>query len=361
MGPFYFPNPDILKASYSADIDKYGFQLPYPLVDSGNLKKFLKTYLDKLQYRESQWRKLLMDYDNIPPGRCEKVKRYIRKGIPCNLRGKMWFYYSGAEAVWIANQGLYADLISRLDKSCFQTDFTEEINKDLHRTFPNNIHFKTERSADNEQEFQVNNQPILSALRRVLLCLSLHRPDVGYCQAFSYIVGVLLLFIDEEKAFWMLYVIIEEILPKKIYQKGMEGATMEVRVLMTLIKSRMPTLWNHLTSREELGMPPPNLAITHWFPLLFADLLPIESTLRVWDSFFYEGPKVLFRTSLALFQLFENELLSISDPLMLFQSIQNMPKRAYDCHNLMEIAFSRSCSLARSDLNYQREIASRQP
>ncbi|KAJ9059500.1 hypothetical protein DSO57_1001572 [Entomophthora muscae] len=110
---------------------------------------------------------------------------------------------------------------------------------------------------------------------------------------------------DEEKAFWTLVVVVEELMPQKLYLQGLQGATMEVKVLLSLVKRRLPNLWQHFRNCESLGMPPPDLALTHWFPLLFADILPIESTLRVWDSFFYEGPKVIFRTSLALFNIFE--------------------------------------------------------
>ena len=82
-------------------------------------------------------------------------------------------------------------------------------------------------------------------------------------------------------------------------------------------------------------MPQISLAMSHWFLIIFVDLLPPESTLRVWDVLFSEGSKVLFRVALALFKLFEHSLLEIKDPLELFQAIQNLPKKAIDCHNLM--------------------------
>ncbi|KAJ9059499.1 hypothetical protein DSO57_1001571 [Entomophthora muscae] len=114
MGAFYFPNPDLLKVPQETNRDKYGFLLPYPLVDNDQFIRFSNCYTDKVEYRESQWKRLLQENGNTPPERSEKVKRYIRKGIPCSIRGKMWFYYSGAEIKWSENKNAYAGLISQL-------------------------------------------------------------------------------------------------------------------------------------------------------------------------------------------------------------------------------------------------------
>ena len=40
-----------------------------------------------------------------------------------------------------------------------------------------------------------------------------------------------------------------------------------------------------------------------WFSSLFCTALPAETAVRIWDVLFLEGPKILFRTALALFKV----------------------------------------------------------
>ena len=40
-----------------------------------------------------------------------------------------------------------------------------------------------------------------------------------------------------------------------------------------------------------------------WFKCLFTTVLPAETTARVWDCMFVEGPKILHRVALALLRV----------------------------------------------------------
>lgn len=40
-----------------------------------------------------------------------------------------------------------------------------------------------------------------------------------------------------------------------------------------------------------------------WFSSLFCTALPAETSVRIWDVLFLEGPKILFRAALALFKV----------------------------------------------------------
>jgi hypothetical protein len=45
---------------------------------------------------------------------------------------------------------------------------------------------------------------------------------------------------------------------------------------------------------------------TEWFTTMFVYSLPIETTARIWDIFFFgDGPQVLFRVGLALLKIYE--------------------------------------------------------
>lgn len=55
-------------------------------------------------------------------------------------------------------------------------------------------------------------------------------------------------------------------------------------VFLALIQTRLPKVAAHF---ERCGMPLEPLTI-NWFLCLFINTLPLEATLRVWDSLFFE-------------------------------------------------------------------------
>jgi hypothetical protein len=117
----------------------------------------------------------------------------------------------------------------------------------------------------------------------VLTAFSLYSPNIGYCQSLNYVAGILLLFMEEEKAFWMLVTIIHDYLPENVYDVTMEGANVDQIVLMNLIMEKMPHLWNKLSGGfgfdvEKLdgNMPTITLVTSHWFLTLYINILPIE-------------------------------------------------------------------------------------
>jgi len=85
-----------------------------------------------------------------------------------------------------------------------------EVEKDLHRTFPNNKHFENEEG--------------ISTLRMILIAYGLRNPEVGYCQSMNFLAAFLLLNMEEDRAFWVLAAIIEDILPDGYVRERSEHA-----------------------------------------------------------------------------------------------------------------------------------------
>ncbi|KAI1302794.1 hypothetical protein EDD11_005552 [Mortierella claussenii] len=257
---------------------------------------------------------------------------------------------SGAEDKCKANPGLFKRLVTQAKAKGSANEHAEVIERDLHRTFPENINFKSQitQQQDGGSQLSTENVAAIQSLRRVLLAFSLHCPSIGYCQSLNYIAGMLLLFMNEEQSFWTLSVIIQNFLPEGMYDVTMEGANIDQAVLMTLVMERLPAIWGKFSGGatsvemdEGPGLPTVTLVTSHWFLTLFINILPVESILRVWDCFFYEGRKILFRVALTIMRLHEAEISKIDDPLEVFQVVQNIPKRLIDCHRLMEACFKR--------------------
>lgn len=92
---------------------------------------------------------------------------------------------------------------------------------------------------------------------------------------------------NEEHTFWLLKIIVETI-TAKYHTKTMTGLITDIAVLQELVRQRAPDVVEHL---DRCGLPFAVIT-TKWLVCMFAEVLPIESVLRVWDCLFFEGSKV---------------------------------------------------------------------
>jgi hypothetical protein len=337
----------------NSDRDRYGFKKKSNFVAQDEYDKWWDMYRAYAQRRKQKWVRLMKENgvyleDDQPvrfPPKSEKVKRYIRKGIPAEWRGNAWFWYAKGHDILNSHPDLY-DKLCRQTKNLRNND-TELIERDLHRTFPDNIHFRAEgqeRSAHHQRE----ETPLIQALRHVLTAFSVYQPKIGYCQSLNFIAGILLLFMDEERAFWMLVIITQRYLPG-VHEVNLEGVNVDQGVLMLCVRESLPNLWDKLGVNFEgkhydnilTKLPPITLCTASWFMSAYISILPTETMLRVWDCFFFEDSKIFFRIALTILKLAEPELHGLGDQMEIFQVIQNFPKRLLDPSLLMENCFKR--------------------
>jgi len=83
----------------------------------------------------------------------------------------------------------------------------------------------------------------------------------------------------------------------------------------------------------------PALFSLNWFLCLFVDTLPVGTYLHIWDSFLFEGSKVLFRYALAILKSIEEKLLRQSDYMSLFSTFKCEVESLSDVKLLTKIAF----------------------
>lgn len=99
---------------------------------------------------------------------------------------------------------------------------------DTHRTFPTNVFF-------------AGSGPGVAKLRRVLIAYSWRDPAIGYCQGMNLLAALLLLvYPDEEDAFWMLASVLERTLPSDYYSSQLLVSQADQRVLKDLIQLALP-------------------------------------------------------------------------------------------------------------------------
>lgn len=363
--------PPLIAGTESRDC--YGFRKATNHVPLDRYNQWSGPYSHHAANRKAKWVELLREHGletgdptRFPP-QSSRVKRFVRKGIPSEYRGAAWFWYAGGSDLLNRNPGLYDDLVQRAMVSPSNDD-KEHIERDLHRTFPDNIHFKPDSAAGHpgaaadsgsSDPRQHDGGPVvvetamIQSLRRVLYAYALHNPKVGYTQSLNFITGMLLLFLPEEKAFWMLHIVTSIYLPGT-HEISLEGANIDLWILMVLLKESLPTVYAKIASTGPASgkmrvpaltvhsrLPDITLGLTNWLMSIFIGTMPLETTLRVWDIFFYEGSKTFFRVSLAIFKACERDILNVSDPMEVFQVVQTVPKTLLDANALIEDCFVR--------------------
>uniref|UniRef100_A0A8C8RE29 Rab-GAP TBC domain-containing protein n=1 Tax=Pelusios castaneus TaxID=367368 RepID=A0A8C8RE29_9SAUR len=235
--------------------------------------------LDVLRQRESKWLDMLNSWDKWMAKKHKKIRLRCQKGIPPSLRGRAWQYLSGGKVKLEQNAGTFDEL----DISLGDPKWRDVIERDLHRQFPFHEMFVS-RGGHGQQD-----------LFRVLKAYTLYRPEEGYCQAQAPIAAVLLMHMPAEQAFWCLVQICEKYLPG-YYSEKLEAIQLDGEILFSLLHRVAPVAHKHL-SKQKID---PILYMTEWFMCAFSRTLPWSSVLRVWDMFFCEGVKILFRVGLVL-------------------------------------------------------------
>lgn len=267
----------------------------------------------------------------------QELEFLVQGGVPMALRGELWQAFVGVKARRIKNY--YQNLLlhpdgkndnnvdhqksevdeankSTIDSVDVPEKWKGQIEKDLPRTFPG--HPALDEGGRN-------------ALRRLLTAYARHNPSVGYCQAMNFFAGLLLLLMPEENAFWALMGILDDYF-EGYYSEEMIESQVDQLVFEELVRERFPKLVNHL---DYLGV---QIAWVSgpWFLSIFMNMLPWESVLRVWDVLLFQGNRVmLFRTALALMELYGPALVTTKDAGDAVTLLQSLAGSTFDSSQLV--------------------------
>nr|XP_057904404.1 TBC1 domain family member 10A-like [Doryrhamphus excisus] len=255
--------------------DKYGF-LGGNQYSDGSDKE---VRVEVSRQREMKWLEMFNNWDKWVKHRFQKVKMRCRKGIPSSLRAKAWQLLSNSQELLEANSGKFEEL----EREPGEAKWLDIIEKDLHRQFPFHEMFAA-RGGHGQQD-----------LYRILKAYTIYRPDEGYCQAQAPVAAVLLMHMPAEQAFWCLVQICEKFLPG-YYSAGLEAIQLDGEIFFSLLRRTCPMAYRHLKKFKI----DPILYMTEWFMCIFSRTLPWACVLRVWDMFFCEGVKIVFRVGLVL-------------------------------------------------------------
>lgn len=147
----------------------------------------------------------------------------------------------------------------------------------------------------------------------------------------NFFAGLLLLLMPEENAFWTLVGIIDDYFDG-YYTEEMIESQVDQLVFEELMRERFPKLVKHL---DYLGVQVAWIT-GPWFLSIFVNMLPWESVLRVWDVLLFEGNRVmLFRTALALMELYGPALVTTKDAGDAITLLQSLAGSTFDSSQLV--------------------------
>ena len=178
----------------------------------------------------------------------------LRKGIAKEFRGDIWYRIIEAKVSNIDDKYYH-----RLLKTSYY-EYQKDIEKDVSRTFPSHSFFCSESARD--------------AVKRVLLAYSIRNPSVGYCQSMNFIVGILLLHVSEEKAFWILRYLVEDVL-EEYFTSSMIGLSLDQMVLESIVMAELPKLYEHINNLNFCL----SIFTTRWLMCIFMNTLPVEVSI----------------------------------------------------------------------------------
>jgi len=277
---------------------------------------FENIIADGAQEHAEEWRLLHPSQrDGVLLLTAELVGLVRTSGLPKQRRGRLWYLYSGARAKQQARPLEYQQLLQECEGR--KTVATDEIERDLCRTFPEHPFFQKEEG--------------IAALRRLLTAYAFRNPAIGYCQSMNIVSALLLMFMQEEHAFWTLAAICEDLVPD-YYSPSMAGSATDQQVLEHLLEQHLPALRAHL---DALFIPVALVSIP-WFLCLFIGSLSWDTTVRILDCFFVEGRHMFFRFALAVFKCSEAAALALHDASEVIELLKNT---TVTCEELGAVAF----------------------
>ncbi|GFY46527.1 TBC1 domain family member 1 [Trichonephila inaurata madagascariensis] len=255
-------------------------------------QKKLKMKQDRILEKHTK-----LDYDVICPSPNDSIQKWdvilnsnpdydalestVKYGVPRQKRGEIWLFL--ANKYCVANKSPPVDNTPYVELLRKLTPYQHAILIDIGRTYPGHPYFK-----------QVLGPGQLS-LFSLLKAYSVVDEEVGYCQGLSFLGGILLLHLDEEKSFHAMKHIMFTLGLRNQYKSDMGALQVQMYQLARIVQNTVPEV-HELFDKYEVS---PMLYAAPWFLTFFASHFPIGFVARLLDMLFLQGIKFLFKYLLA--------------------------------------------------------------
>lgn len=281
--------------------------------------------------------------------RTRRVRTLVFKGIPVNVRGRVWqcaignplniskelfdvlkdraekgraAYQRGKNdvpcSVDMGDIGEASEYIMNMEES--ERSAHKAISLDLPRTFPELTFFHAEGSHYEH------------ALRDVLEAFLYLKPDLGYSQGMSFVAAVLLLYMDPYESFCCFS---NMLLYKSCFLNFFRIKMPEVKCYLLVhdkfVEEEMPTLFTHFKTH---GIDS-DLYMINWVMSLYCRALRLDLVTRIWDLYVLDGDIAIFRSALGILRLFMNQLLAMKFEEMAY-FLSHIPSEQINADELLQ-------------------------
>ncbi|KAM9390283.1 USP6 N-terminal-like protein isoform 1-T1 [Phaethornis superciliosus] len=269
--------------------DRFGFLHPEELpVHDVAIEKQKHLEIE----RTTKWLKMLKSWEKYKNS--EKFHRRIYKGIPLQFRGQVWSLLLDVPKMKEEMKDFYNKLKCQARGS---SPDIRQIDLDVNRTYRDHIMFR--------DRYGVKQQ----SLFHVLAAYSIYNTEVGYCQGMSQITALLLMYMNEEDAFWALVKLLSG--PKHamhgFFIPGFPKLLRFQEHHDKILKKFLSKLKQHLDSQDMST----SFYTTKWFFQCFLDRTPFTLSLRIWDIYILEGERILTAMSYTILKLHRKHLMKL--------------------------------------------------
>ncbi|KAG8794254.1 hypothetical protein FRC12_025167 [Ceratobasidium sp. 428] len=228
------------------------------------------------------------------PRKVKKRTERVFKGVPDRWRSAAWgtlveerLISRSGERVGVGELARrYRDLID------MPSEHDVQIDLDVPRTISGHVMFHTRYGQGQRSLFHV------------LHAFSLLCPSCGYVQGMGPIAATLLNYFEPERTYAILVRLHDEYEMHTIFQPGFPGLLESIYVQERLVERVMPGVYQSLSKH----MISSTSFVTKWYITLFANTVPYQTQLRLWDAFLLEGRDVLIVAAVAILWVVKDQL-----------------------------------------------------
>ncbi|KAG2136483.1 rab-GTPase-TBC domain-containing protein [Suillus bovinus] len=259
----------------------------------------------KEQMRVAKWDRMLevlsrdgggnVESWGIKASKMHKLRQRVYKGIPDRWRRAAWevlmnrFSKSGRKAI----VELENNYLQELEKP---SSYDVQIDLDVPRTISGHVMFHTRYGLGQRSLF------------RVLHSFSLRCHQCGYVQGMGPIAATLLCYFEPEKVYAALCRLHDNYNMHTIFAPGFPGLLEAIYVQERIMESKMPDVYaafkKHMISTTSYA--------TKWYITLFANSVPFQTQLRLWDAYLLEGEDLFIAVAISIVWVYRDHITSSS-------------------------------------------------